>query len=68
MNDRASPKHVFAVTERGDRTHWTRIGVAFVNRDSSLTLRLDALPLNGTLVVRDAKSDEPDDHPRPAAA
>ncbi len=51
-------RHVFTVTERGnDRSIWTRIGAGWFNRDGSLTLRLDALPVNGVLQVRDA--DEP---------
>lgn len=35
------------------KTYWTRVGVGFVNRDGSITLRLDAIPLNGTLQVRE---------------
>jgi hypothetical protein len=50
------PKAVFALTEREDRTFWTRIGVAFVNSDGSITARLDALPTSGQLQIRD---DEP---------
>ncbi len=46
-------KLVYAVTEKGERTFWTKVGVGFVNRDGSLTLRLDAMPINGTLQVRD---------------
>jgi hypothetical protein len=49
-------KIVYAVTEKGDRTFWTRIGVAFVNRDGSLSVRLDAMPVNGTMQIRE---DEP---------
>ena len=51
-------RHVFTVTDRAnDRSIWTRIGAGWINRDGSLTLRLDALPVNGVLQVRDA--DEP---------
>ncbi len=32
---------------------WVRIGAAFVNHDGSYTVKLDALPVNGTLHVRD---------------
>jgi hypothetical protein len=47
-------KAVFTVVERAPgKSYWTRIGVGFVNRDGSLNLRLDALPINGTLQVRD---------------
>lgn len=51
-NGRAT-KAVFAITERGDKSYWTRVGVAYTNRDGSLTLKLDALPVSGTLQVRD---------------
>jgi hypothetical protein len=30
-----------------------RIGAAFVNRDGSLHVRLDAMPVNGKLHIRD---------------
>lgn len=46
-------KSVFTVCERNERTWWTKIGVAFVNKDGSLTVRLDAVPVNGTLQIRD---------------
>ena len=47
-------KAVWTVVERGPgKSYWTRVGVGFVNRDGSLTLRLDAIPVNGTLQVRE---------------
>ena len=55
MNN-AQPKQmktVFTITERNGRSFWTRIGVGFVNGDGSLNLRLDAIPLNGNLQVRE---------------
>lgn len=52
-NQNQRTKAVFAITERGDKSYWTRVGVAYTNRDGSLTLRLDALPVSGTLQVRD---------------
>jgi hypothetical protein len=30
-----------------------RVGAAFVNRDGSLNVRLDAMPVNGELQIRD---------------
>lgn len=35
------------------KSWWTRIGVAFTNRDGSITLKLDCIPLGGTMQVRD---------------
>jgi hypothetical protein len=51
-------KSVWTMVERtsaaaGTRTYWTRVGVGFVNRDGSVTLRLDAIPINGQLQVRE---------------
>jgi hypothetical protein len=47
-------KTVYTVVERGPgKSFWTKVGVGFVNNDGSLNLRLDALPTNGTLQVRD---------------
>jgi len=40
------------------KSRWTRIGVGFVNSDGSITLRLDALPVSGTLHVREWESAE----------
>jgi len=51
-------KSVYTITERDGRTYWTRIGVGFVNRDGSITLKLEALPTNGTLQVREWESPE----------
>ena len=53
---RNDTRTVFAITEKGERSFWTKVGVAYVNRDGSLTCRLDALPVSGTLQIR---TDEP---------
>ena len=47
---------VYTVLDRADghRSIWTRIGTAYTNRDGSITVRLDALPVNGVLQIRDA--------------
>ena len=46
-------KIVYAITERGERSYWTRIGVAYTNRDGSLNIKLDAIPVSGTMQVRE---------------
>jgi hypothetical protein len=50
-------KDVFAIyetnTEGKERGRWVRVGVAFPNRDGSLNVLLDAIPLNGRLQIRD---------------
>ena len=52
-NQKKNNKVVFALTERDGKTHWTRVGVAWPNRDGSLTLQLDAIPVSGKLQVRE---------------
>jgi hypothetical protein len=39
--------------EKDGRQFWVRVGAAFVNRDGSLNVRLDAMPVNGKLQIRD---------------
>ena len=39
--------------DRCERPVWVRVGTAFVNRDGSLNVYLDALPTNGRLHIRD---------------
>lgn len=57
---RPSWKVVYAIIERGGgRKYWQRVGVAFVNRDGSLNVKLDAIPIGGQLHIRDAPPREP---------
>jgi hypothetical protein len=53
-------KLVYTIIERGTGrpAFWLRVGVAFINRDGSLNVRLDALPVTGTLHIRDPKPEE----------
>jgi len=67
-------KVVYAVIERGPKKHWLRIGLAFVNRDGSINVRLDAVPLTGQLHIRDPNRSEggesvglADSSPQPAS-
>ncbi len=70
-------KMVYTVVERAPgKTFWTRVGVGSVNRDGSLGLRLDAIPISGMLQVRDWEPRDdapgttkaaPPDAPRPRA-
>jgi hypothetical protein len=76
MDDQTSKtmKAVWTVVERGQgKSYWTRVGIGFVNRDGSINLRLDAIPINGTLQVREwqepyeRRTDGVDVPPRPKA-
>jgi hypothetical protein len=78
--DEKNMKTVWAITERTTngttKSFWTKVGVGFVNRDGSISLRLDCIPISGTLQVRDWEADrrqegaggaEPPVRPRPRA-
>lgn len=45
---------VFSIKEAKGGSIWVRAGTAFVNKDGSLNLLLDVLPLDGKLHVREA--------------
>ena len=54
-------KDVFTINERPQsdgsmKSFFTKCGVAFVNRDGSYTIKLDALPVGGVLQVRDERA------------
>jgi hypothetical protein len=55
MLEESKVKIAYTVVERenGGRKFWVRVGAAFVNRDGSLNVRLDAMPVNGVLQIRD---------------
>ncbi|MBA2565252.1 MAG: hypothetical protein H0V09_07490 [Gemmatimonadetes bacterium] len=48
------PTHtVYTIVETGgEKNRWLECGIAFTNRDGSLNLLLNALPVNGRLQVR----------------
>ncbi len=50
-------KDVFTIVEKEEleRAIWIRVGTAFENRDGSLNIFLDALPISGKLQVRDRR-------------
>lgn len=61
MKESITLKDVYAISEREaasppGKDRWTRIGIGFVNRDSSINVVLDALPLNGRLQIRDRRA------------
>lgn len=51
----ATIKDVFQITNNPstDKTEWHKIGVAFENKDGSLNVILDSIPLNGKMHIRD---------------
>jgi hypothetical protein len=53
----------FSITERKgqEKPFWNKVGVAYFNRDGSINVYLDALPLQGKLQLREERD-------RPATA
>ncbi len=54
-NDKRNTLDVFTILppyKEGGKSRWLRIGSAWVNRDRSMNIKLDALPLNGELQIR----------------
>lgn len=52
---------VFTIEEgkgKDKKAVWTRVGTAFTNKDGSLNVYLNALPVNGKLQIRPRKADE----------
>jgi hypothetical protein len=57
------PSHTcFTIRYRGEtnRPFWARIGSGWTNRDGSLNLTLDALPIDGKITLRLRKDNEND--------
>lgn len=46
-------KFAYSISQRNGKSFWTRIGVAFVNRDGSINVKLECLPINGEIQLRD---------------
>lgn len=51
--DASKMKIVYVITERNGRSYWNRCGAAFVNSDGSLNVKLESLPVNGEVHIRD---------------
>ena len=54
-SSKGNMKGVWNIVENDSRERpiWVRVGTAFVNRDGSLNVYLDSLPLNGKLHIRE---------------
>lgn len=54
-------KEVYTIEEKTgkegkeSKSYWTRVGSAFENKDGSVNIYLNALPINGKLQIRDKK-------------
>ena len=47
-------KDVYNIIENEEgKSRWVRVGTAFVNRDSSINVKLDVFPTEGKLQIRE---------------
>lgn len=54
MDDSIRKKRVLCPIEGKDgKTFWLRMGSGFLNKDASINVYLDCLPVNGKLQIRD---------------
>lgn len=62
VKDIKTHKVAWALSERNGKTYWSKVGVVFTNRDGSLNVKLDAIPVSGNLQIRDwePRDDAPD--------
>ena len=58
-NEKREWKAVYTIVERANQKHWIRIGSAFLNQDQSWNVKLDALPLDGKLNIREYQPYDP---------
>ena len=63
-------RSIYTIVQRAGRTLWIRVGIGFVNRDDSINLYLDALPVSGQLQVRQyrRRDDTAQNQPGPSPA
>lgn len=54
MNEEPKVLAVFSIRQGRNGSIWVRAGTAEFNRDGSMNLTLDVLPIDGTLHVRQA--------------
>jgi len=52
-NSRTFAVYTIIPSINGGKDFWQRIGVAFINRDGSMNVKLNALPVSGMLHIRE---------------
>lgn len=55
---RAPDFRAFTVKGEGDDAWWTRIGSAWANKSGGFNIQLDALPIDGKIVLMPPKEEE----------
>lgn len=46
-------KICYQISQSSGKSYFNRIGVAFVNKDGSLNVKLNSFPINGEIHIRD---------------
>ncbi len=59
MNETGTPLAVFSIKPTRGGSIWVRAGEAHFNGDGSLSVRLDVLPLDGKLHIRESAVRQP---------
>ncbi len=59
-------KSIYGIVKRNEKSYWTRIGTAFVNRDGSLNLKLDFLPSDMSSITIQVRDDDREKEAMPA--
>ena len=59
-NRNARMMEVYTIVDKEgfEKSFWVKVGACFPNRDGSLNVYLDALPLNGRLQIRERGKDD----------
>jgi hypothetical protein len=50
--DHSKMKIAYVITTRNNRSFWNRVGVAVVNRDGTINVKHEAVPVSGELQIR----------------
>ena len=55
MKETITLKDVYAISEQKEnsKARWTKVGIGFLNKDNSINVILDAMPISGKLQIRD---------------
>lgn len=67
MTDKRKCRYLWMVEDRpatagqAAKSWWTKVGVAFENRDGSWSLELSAIPVSGRIMMRDPSPAGPKD-------
>src|SRR5688500_17461275 len=51
-------KVIVPIERKDGKTHWLRVGTAFPNRDESINLYLDVMPMDKKLQIRELDEDD----------